>query len=334
MISFIIPAYNAEKYITRCIESILSLTYEKYEIIVVNDGSEDSTLEKCNKITNSHMVVLTQENKGVSAARNYGLRYASGEYVIFVDADDTINKSGFERVIRYVNTNTVNILAFDYAEIYGDTRKIQVFPKKTGVYGKEDCQAIRNNLIDFPISENKKSFYMGAKVYQYLIRKDMLDDICFPEGIHYAEDLCFFRKVFEKTESIDVIHDCAYNYYIYNDSAAHKYRKNYWQELMAVYNILCENEELPEVKYAYIFESLTHYIYRTPAKKIGELYHNIKTVICSVEITDILSKIKYSNWSNNEIVLQRCIKNRQIVKFIIYSQILRVRKKIMRGRNK
>ena len=92
MISVIIPVYNCEKYIKKCIESILNQTYKDLEVIVIDDGSKDSSLNICNKLMKEdyRLTVIHQENQGVSSARNKGLENAQGEYIVFVDGDDWV----------------------------------------------------------------------------------------------------------------------------------------------------------------------------------------------------------------------------------------------------
>lgn len=90
MISIIIPAYNAEQTILRCVQSVLVQTYENWELIFVDDGSKDGTLSLCRSFTDERIKVLHKENGGVSSARNMGLDAASGEYITFIDSDDTV----------------------------------------------------------------------------------------------------------------------------------------------------------------------------------------------------------------------------------------------------
>lgn len=95
LISVIIPVYNKEKTIEKCVDSVLRQQHPNIEIILVDDGSQDSSYELCVRLSNTHsnVTVLHQENKGVSAARNIGLKYATGEYISFVDSDDWIHES-------------------------------------------------------------------------------------------------------------------------------------------------------------------------------------------------------------------------------------------------
>ena len=109
MISVIIPVYNAEQYIKRCLNSVLNQTFNDYEIIMVNDGSTDGSLEILKKYEsqNSKLKVITQKNLKAAAARNSGLKYASGEYIAFIDADDYVHND----YLRILYENMVNFKA-------------------------------------------------------------------------------------------------------------------------------------------------------------------------------------------------------------------------------
>lgn len=100
MISIIIPAYNAAKTIVRCVESILSQTYYDWELIIIDDGSADNTIDVCKSFQDERIRVYHKENGGVSSARNYGLTYAKGEYIAFVDADDYLEPMYLEHLYQ------------------------------------------------------------------------------------------------------------------------------------------------------------------------------------------------------------------------------------------
>ena len=106
-ISFIIPAYNAEKVIEECIRSIIKIDYNNYEIVVVNDGSTDHTEEIIKSYNDARLKVITQKNSGVSTARNRGLLEASGEYIAFVDADDTLESKAYETFLKSDNLKNI-----------------------------------------------------------------------------------------------------------------------------------------------------------------------------------------------------------------------------------
>ena len=103
MISIIVPVYNASDYIIDCLNSVFLQTYSTFEVLAINDGSTDNSLEILNKIAiqDSRLRVIDQENKGVSSTRNTGLKYAKGEYILFLDSDDTIDASLLQDNLLY-----------------------------------------------------------------------------------------------------------------------------------------------------------------------------------------------------------------------------------------
>lgn len=111
--SILIPAYNSERYIKRCIDSINNQTYQNYEVIIINDGSTDNTLEMINNNISDKYKVISRENKGVSITRNELVKNASGDYFIFVDSDDYINDKLLEILNNYLINNDVDIVRYD-----------------------------------------------------------------------------------------------------------------------------------------------------------------------------------------------------------------------------
>ena len=115
LFSLIIPAYNAEKYISNCIQSILSQNFskKKYEIIIINDASKDKTQRICNKFKKKNKFIKVLNNKknlGVSSSRNLGVKSASGKYVIFVDSDDSIKKNSLKNLNKILSKDEVDLL--------------------------------------------------------------------------------------------------------------------------------------------------------------------------------------------------------------------------------
>jgi len=123
--SIVIPVYNAEKYLYRCLESILQQTFSDYEIIIVDDGSTDASKEICSSYVNDYRVFYYfQKNSGVSSARNKALREAKGEYILFVDADDYISANLLENIEAHNTGQDVIVFQFS-VDSYGSTTKIK-----------------------------------------------------------------------------------------------------------------------------------------------------------------------------------------------------------------
>ncbi|MQB91537.1 glycosyltransferase family 2 protein [Limosilactobacillus reuteri] len=118
MISIIMPVYNVQNYVSACIESVLKQTYTNFELIIVNDGSTDNSLKKVeNFVYDSRVKIFSQENQGLSGARNTGLKYAKGDYIYFIDSDDVINHNLFEIIMNEFEVNkTVDLISFNHRE--------------------------------------------------------------------------------------------------------------------------------------------------------------------------------------------------------------------------
>ena len=111
-ISVIVPVYNAEKYLSRCIDSILNQTYKNFELILINDGSKDNSIEILRKYENidDRIKVIDNSNNGVSKTRNIGVRLAEGEYIQFIDSDDFIDKNMFEYAINVMEQENADLV--------------------------------------------------------------------------------------------------------------------------------------------------------------------------------------------------------------------------------
>ena len=119
-VSIIVPVYNVEKYIHKCIVSILSQTYKNLEIILVDDGSPDNCGKICDEYASNdnRIIVIHQKNGGLSAARNAGLNISTGNFIVFVDSDDYLENSAIEDCIHYIKINSCDILIFNWYNVY------------------------------------------------------------------------------------------------------------------------------------------------------------------------------------------------------------------------
>lgn len=174
-VSIIIPAYNAEKDIARCIKSILCQTYCNFEVIIINDGSVDNTLEELSAFRDDRITIISTENKGVSNARNIGLNTATGEIIGFVDADDYISPAMLETVVSGFNTADVELVVCSFT---GNDKKANgrtTFTKCEMLY-----ETIDGNLF--------KGFIWNKFFYSDIIKKNQ---IRFNKDIHMCEDMLF-----------------------------------------------------------------------------------------------------------------------------------------------
>ena len=133
--SIIIPVYNVEKYIKKCLDSVFNQTFKDYEVIVVNDGSKDNSIDVVKKYD---VKLINQENMGLSAARNTGVEQATGEYILFLDSDDYIDKDLLEELNKSIEENNPDLVRFQIREVYENSEQLkdyneESFTNKSGV---------------------------------------------------------------------------------------------------------------------------------------------------------------------------------------------------------
>ena len=212
LISIIIPAYNAEKYIERAVNSCVNQTYRDLEIIVVNDGSNDGTEDAINLLCEKHKNVLgiSIENGGVSRARNVGIENAHGEFLMFLDADDELLPNAAESLVDKMDKHSADIVSAEYRIVreHDDYRTTDIETVEH-VYKNED--AILRAVHDEP-----ETFSACAKLY----KKKAIEDIRFPEGKRVHEDSFFVFCCLLKKISFVVIDEVVYLYYENRESAS------------------------------------------------------------------------------------------------------------------
>lgn len=228
-ISIIIPVYNCEKYIKRCIDSILSQNYKDIEIIIVNDGSTDKTneiLESYKKMDN-RIVVIEKENSGVSDSRNIGVMNAKGDYISFIDADDYIEPNIYMEVMKNIIKYNCDIEMFSYYEVVNDYKKKVYFPWNEVIKEFRD-EEINNKLLPHMISKLKteSNSIMGA-VWRAVIKSDIAKKNKFIKDIPISEDLLYLIDCISDASTIVMINKCLYNYIRHINSATTKYKYDF-----------------------------------------------------------------------------------------------------------
>ena len=147
-ISIVVPIYNVEKYVKKCIESLIKQTYKNIEIILVDDGSTDSSAEIIDEYANkdSRIIAIHQKNKGVSSARNTGLKAARGEYIGFVDPDDYVDCQMYEVMVNKLQASLADLVVCGYSKIWESSKKTEKFCLTDKIVSAKNCL---NDLFDF-----------------------------------------------------------------------------------------------------------------------------------------------------------------------------------------
>lgn len=207
MISIIVPVYNVEKYLQECLTSIKNQTYKDIEIIMVNDGSTDESEKICRSFVKNdkRFILINQENQGVCEARNRGVQKSKGEYISFIDSDDTVVDDFLESLLKALEENDTDMAQCDRwidgikEHPYWDTRifqKHEIFPEYL-----------------------KNSFYNNICVKLY--KRKLVENVPFPLGRPIMEDASWTSHVFEKCNAVARIADAKYNYRMVPSSQTH-----------------------------------------------------------------------------------------------------------------
>jgi glycosyltransferase involved in cell wall biosynthesis len=254
MISIIVPVYNAEAYLKDAIESLLNQTYTQTEIILVDDGSTDQSAAICESYAkqDKRIKVIYKENAGVSSARNAGIRNATGEYITFLDADDTLDADILEKAMQRV-TGDSTIYQWGYTLVVEGKKKED--PKvglRTGIpdITKDEIAAA---IIGWTRKDIRLGSYFRAVCGKiFLTDRIKQNDIFFPEDIYIGEDAIFLLHYAEYMDRVMVVSSGGYNYYQRAGSSVHRYKEDLFEqyerqirEIMTV-----KNQDSPAIRKA------------------------------------------------------------------------------------
>ena len=248
-LSCIVPIYNSEKYLSKCLDSLTNQTMKNYEVILVDDGSTDNSkkiVDEYIKLYPDKFKYFYQKNMGQASARNLGLKKAEGEYIFFVDSDDYLELDACQKVYECANENDYDILSFELEEELEDGTK-----KSSNYYKFTD------------VSDDKKYILCETSSVNKIIRKSILieNNLQFVENYIY-EDLELIPRLILYTKKVCFIEDKLYHYVIHNNSTMRQ--KEYNSKLQNIFfvmnslkNSLENTEYKEELEYLYI-EHLLH----------------------------------------------------------------------------
>ena len=211
MISIIIPVYNGKNYIERCFKSIFAQTEQDYEIIAVDDGSKDSSLEILQSYKKENIKIIHTENHGVCHARNTGLNEANGEYVTFVDVDDELRTDALELMLNLSKKHDSDITALSKIYLKEDGTVKHPHPDSTHTEVWEDLT---------PLQKHAEDHISGHSVYAKLYKKEIVETVRFEEGKSINEDSFFAFQCFAKAKKMVFQNVGIYKYYETSNSAS------------------------------------------------------------------------------------------------------------------
>ena len=316
LVSIIVPIYNTEKYLKRCIDSIVNQTYKNIEIILVDDESTDNSCIVCDEYASldNRIKVIRKKNGGVASARNKGLDSSKGEYICFVDSDDWIEKNMIEIMLKEIVKNRNAIVRCNTYEL--DNK-----PKKEWITKKE---LVIDNILNGNIS---------AYVYLLMIKSDIIKKIKFDEKMIVLEDTYFLLNLLVKyKKKIIFLDDALYHYEMNNDgltlsskNARNKIRglieyKEKVKELLKENNLYTKEREV--LINTVVAKFIIYYIYKIWTEK-----QEVKSLINSPKIIKILGNVNTEKMSSFTKIQIKNITKKRIIRFRIMNLI----KKYIKG---
>ena len=312
-ISVIIPVYNVEKYLRKCLDSLVNQTFKDFEVILVNDGSTDSSQSIIDEYKGKYPFIksFTKENGGMSSARNLGLDNAVGEYIAFVDSDDYVEIFFLEKLYNRAIETESDVVICDY---YG--------------LNEEEKRYFKCHMLFSP--EEKREYLLSPPmVWNKLIKKSVMDKIRFKEGIFY-EDLDICMRLLPLINKISFVDEPLYNYYIQH-SGSIMTQKEFNLHLLDIFTVLEDAKKMHEADYYREIE----YIYITHLLRTATLrfldYPNTGEYLAKINST---MENTFPNWRENE-YYNKCSTKVKIVCFLAIHKmygLLKIVKKIIKRR--
>ena len=210
-ISIVMPVYNKEKYIKNAIESVISQTFKDWELIIIDDGSVDNSYEICKQFSDERIHVYHTKNQGVSIARNYGMSLARGEYITFIDGDDTVSENYLKHL--YIPESEMVIGGLQMVDANGSKIK-EIVPTLSGNL------EIRESALSFYKEQIRTGIY--GFVSSKLVKRSIIEQgkIEFDKSINLAEDYDFFLKIYNLINKVQFVNVAEYFYEQDTDNSA------------------------------------------------------------------------------------------------------------------
>lgn len=285
-VSIVIPVYNGEQFLARCLNSVISQSYQNLDIIVVNDGSTDDTLtiSESFRQRDARIHVISQKNGGLSAARNAGLDQANGKYVYFLDCDDWIEPTLISRAVREMHEKSCELVAFSLAEFYEDEQKSNLWQLEDRVVSLHS----EYERLHF-VAADYMACGIRFEVWNKLFRMDIIKEhrLRFVDNrIIFAEDICFLSAYLIYTKKISVLSDVLYHYMIRVSSLSNN---AYSKKRMELTRFI----RLAEVIWKYYRENCgSSYLYRHFEYIYASLMHDQYKRVDILQLPDYLHEIE------------------------------------------
>ncbi|MEH7014764.1 glycosyltransferase family 2 protein [Neobacillus niacini] len=273
LVSLILPIYNSEEHLVKTIESVLNQSHKEIEVLLIDDGSIDNSLDICKhyEAIDNRVKVFTKENQGVSVTRNIGIKAASGKYIRFIDSDDILPENSTSKLVEAAEKHNAQIVigGFEERKSYKKEKyRIERFIVKDKVFSKEDFAS--NYLL---LKKKKMINALWNKLFCSQMIKN--NNILFESDLTLGEDLVFNLSAFRVSKKIITIEECVYIYFIRNGrSLSQKYYENKYK----IYRRLLESEK--DFAKSFNVEISTYLV----TNKINEGIYQIESILQNKKI--------------------------------------------------
>ena len=264
MISVIVPVYNIEEYLPRCLDSILAQTYTELEIILVDDGSTDCSGVICDQYAkkDKRIKVIHKENGGVSSARNIGLDRATGEYIGFVDGDDLLDDKMFEVLLKNAEEQKCDISCCQFATIDLQGNQKSIYNDISQILNSE--YIISNFFFDPFIKELMYSVY--SKIYKY----SLIEELRY-KSYSYGEDILFVFETLERSQKVYYDNYVGY-YYVQRENSA--MTAAFSKKRLEYINAIKEIEVKCKIKYPFAYKNASIWVYQHTLVTLRQIFAN------------------------------------------------------------
>lgn len=231
MVSIIVPVYNTEKYLSRCIESILQQQYSDLELILIDDGTKDNAGKICDEYAQKdcRIKVLHKDNQGLAMARKSGLELAKGEYVLFVDSDDWIEKCMVSIMLEEAIQSNADVVCAQLQKVNDEGRIVE----KSKKFEQVLCESTEKMVYHMHVSR-----YLSSTACAKMIRKELLEDVVFLNNLAIGEEHDMVVKIIMRAKKIIILDARFYNYYVRSGSISRSgFNEKYINSLELYMNI-------------------------------------------------------------------------------------------------
>lgn len=339
LVSAIIPVYNSEQFLEECIESLRNQTLKEIEMIFINDGSTDNSLEILNKYEkiDSRIKVINQNNSGPSVARNIGIEVATGEYISFIDSDDWIDKDMYKMMYEVARDNNSDSIICDMKMV--DKEKELYIKGITYSKYKYNRNEIEDKIFKELLS-NSQFNSMANKIYRTSIIKE--NNIRLDKNIYYAEDWLFNMEFFKISKNIFYINECFYYYRRGHESSSSSYKQDTFEKVgIWIYKMrkkyASELGMNPYLAVDDLFKVTVHCIISELRRldiSFKKKLKNVSKIINSKECIEVIDNIDKSTLKSKEKFIYYSIKYKLIFALQIYVLAGKIKEKFYIRRSK